>query len=86
MQSESRGTSTLHKIKGSKINRTISVFYCYIMHTKNPDLELSDIACRLSNKATAERMNTKHYPNRVILIFSPSLTHELYRTKGVETN
>ena len=33
-------------------------------------------------------MNTKHYPNRVILIFSPSPTHELYsiKTKGVETN
>ena len=55
---------------------------------KNSDLELSDVACRLSNKATAERMNTKHHPNRVILIFSPSPTHELYRikTKGVETN
>ena len=64
MQSESRATSTLHK--GSIINRTILLLH----HTniKNSDLELSDVAFRLSNKTTAERMNTKHYPNRVILI------------------
>ena len=64
----------------------MELFYCYITQIKNSDLELSDVACRLSNKATAERMNTKHYPNRVILIFSPSPTHELYSTKGLETN
>ena len=62
--------------------------YCYITQIKNSDLEYSDVACRLSNKATAEKMNTKQHPNRVILIFSPSLTHELYRikTKVVETS
>ena len=55
---------------------------------KNSDLELSDVAYRLPNKATAERMNTKHHPSWVVLIFSPSPTNELYRikTKGVETN
>ena len=35
-------------------------------------------------KAASERMNTKHYPNSVILILSPSPTHKL-ETKGVET-
>ena len=80
MQPESRGTSTLHKIKGSIINRTILVLYCYVIQIKNSDLELSDVADRLSNEVTAERMNTKHY-NRVILIFSPSPTHEQYRIK-----
>ena len=83
-----QATSTLYKIKGSMIKRTILMFYCYVTQIKNSDFELSDVACRLSNKATAERMNTKHYPNWVILIFSHSPTHELYRikTKGVETN
>ena len=44
---------------------------------KNSDLELSDIACRADSpyQVAAERMNTEHYPNRVILIFSPP-THE----------
>ena len=73
-QSESRATSTLHKIKGSIINRIILVFYCYITQIKKSDPELSDVACRLSNKVTAERMNTKHYPNGVIFILSPPYT------------
>ena len=80
----SRATSTLHKIRGSIINMQNYSSVLFLRHT-NSDLELSDVACRLSNKATAERMNTKHYPNWVILIFSPSPTHEL-KTKGVETN
>ena len=62
MQSESRATSTLHKIKGGIINRTILVFCCYVTKIKNSDLEFSDVACKLSNKAVAERMNPKHYP------------------------
>ena len=61
----------------------MELFHCYITQIKNSDLELSDVACRLSNKATAERINTKHHPNRVILIFSPP-TRELYRTKTKE--
>ena len=79
MQSESRATSTLHKIKGSIINRTILVFYCFVTQIKNSDLELLDVACRLSNEVTAERMNTNYI--WVILIFSPSRTHKLYRIK-----
>ena len=59
--------------------------YCYIMQIKISNLELSDVSCRLSNKATVEKEWT---PNRVILIFSPSPTHKLYRIKkkGVEIN
>ena len=38
-------TSTLYKIKGSIINRTILMFYCYFTQIKNSDLELSDVAC-----------------------------------------
>ena len=29
-------------------------------------------------------MNTKYYPNRVLLISNPSPTHELYRIKMME--
>ena len=84
MQLESRATPPLHELKSSITKITILVFYCYVTQIKNSDLELLDVACRLSNKATARRMNTKHYLYRLILIFSPP-THELYR-KGVETN
>ena len=50
-----------------------------LIQLKNCDLELSDVACRLSiniYKAAAKRMNTKHYPNRMLLIASPSPTQQ----------
>ena len=79
MRPESRGTSTLHKIKGSIINTTFLVFYCFVTQIKNSNLELSDVACRLSNEVTAERMNTNY--NRVILDHFQSFSHtELKQT------
>ena len=44
----------------------------------NSDLQLSDVPADSPYKAAVERMNTKRYHNRVILIFSPSPTHEVY--------
>ena len=52
MQSESRAISTLHKLKGSIINRTILMFYCYVTQIKNSDLELSEVACRKNEHQT----------------------------------